>query len=163
MAAAAPAFRRFFDFDAVDWASWRELHRQFMAGAALPLEFVALTLGLCLTVAAGMVFLAWRLVPPAMAGSRSVVEPPPPAPAPGGADPRPAAPGDADLAVFARAMAVFEVWSEPPPAWMAETLAEELARLSPAAWTAMEGWGEAAVRLRRHAEARGLVPLNARR
>jgi len=157
-AAGMTAYRRLYDFDAAQWASWRDLRQGFMAGASVPFDFVALTLGLCLAAILGIGFLAWRLVRSAETGRRARVRPLPPLPA--GADPRPRSEvaGDGDIEAFARAMAVFEVWSEPAPAWMTDTLAEELARLSPAGWAAMADWGEAAARLRRHAESRGLVP-----
>ena len=42
--------------------------------------------------------------------------------------------GDDDLAVFGRAITLFEVWSEPPPGWICEALRDELAGLSAAGW-----------------------------
>jgi len=59
--------------------------------------------------------------------------PPPPAPAPEGKI--------SDSAILARILALFDVWNEPPPAWMAEALRDEVVLLSPEAWPTLESMG----------------------
>ena len=158
-ATGVTAFRRLYGFDAAQWTLWRDLFNEFMSGAALPLDFVIIALGLCLAAIAGVVMLVLWLPP--FKGKprprrdcrvRHSLEPPAP----------PEPPGDADAVAFARAMAVFEVWVEPPPAWMVETLKDELARMSAAGWTKMSGWGDAAARLLRHAERLGFSATGCR-
>jgi len=68
--------------------------------------------------------------------------PPPPAPEP---DPREGR--ISDSAIIARIMALFDVWNEPPPAWMAEALRDEVVLLSPDAWPTLESLGSQGLNL----------------
>jgi hypothetical protein len=91
------------------------------------------------------------------------LEPPPPARVETGAASavdRAEAPavGDADRAAFGRAMAIFEVWVEPPPDWMRETLGEELAALSAEGWRLFAAAGPASARCLDVAAAHRLLP-----
>jgi len=87
--------------------------------------------------------------------------PPPPAPAPPSASPadRPAeAAPPADSVVLARILALFEVWNEPPPAWMAEALRDEIVLLSPDAWPTLESLGSQGLDLLVTLQAHGMLP-----
>lgn len=152
--------RRVYDFDAARFVLWSELYRAFLSGGSLPLDFVCTVLGFAVTGLVGPAVPLWRLFSArATPARRSAARPLELSPAAPMKPPiREAPPSQADAVAFARAMAVFEVWSEPPPAWMLESLREELAGLSAAGWTKMAEWGEAGPRLRRHAEALGLAP-----
>jgi len=46
-----------------------------------------------------------------------------------------------DSAILSRILALFDVWNEPPPAWMAEALRDEVVLLSPDAWPTLESLG----------------------
>lgn len=154
-AVGVAAFRHLYGFDAARWALWRDLYMEFMDGAALPLDFVVMAMGFCLVAIGGMVTLVLWL-PPIRSKPRPRPECRPQAEPP--SEPPPEPPSDADAVAFARAMAVFEVWVDPPPPWMVETLKDELAKLSPAGWTKISSLGEQAARLRRHAEGLGFAP-----
>jgi hypothetical protein len=87
--------------------------------------------------------------------------PPPPAPSPPSASPadRPAeAAPAADSVVLARILALFEVWNEPPPAWMAEALRDEIVLLSPDAWPTLESLGSQGLDLLVTLQAHGMLP-----
>lgn len=96
------------------------------------------------------------VMPPAPA---PVPLPPPPAPTEAPA-PEPPAPkeGLADSAVLARILALFEVWNEPPPAWMAEALRDEIVLLSPDAWPTLESLGSQGLDLLVTLQAHGMLP-----
>ncbi|HXP96902.1 MAG TPA: hypothetical protein VN809_09335 [Telmatospirillum sp.] len=65
---------------------------------------------------------------------------------------------DEDSAVFGRAMALFEVWSDPAPDWMQEALREELDRLSIVGWSLFATFGDPAMGLLETALTVGLLP-----
>ncbi|GEM_PF-5881974 len=67
---------------------------------------------------------------------------PPPAP-----EPPPREVKTSDSAIIARIMALFDVWNEPPPAWMAEALRDEVVLLSPDAWPTLESLGSQGLNL----------------
>jgi hypothetical protein len=68
---------------------------------------------------------------------------------------------DADYAVFGRAMALFEVWTDPAPDWMCAALREELEKLSEAGWSLFTDFGDPAMFLLDKAETAGLLPADA--
>jgi len=84
-------------------------------------------------------------------------EPPNPAPAPA-PDRPPQERKPSDSAILGRILALFDVWNEPPPAWMAEALRDEVVLLSPDAWPTLESLGsqglDLLVTLREH----GMLP-----
>jgi len=78
------------------------------------------------------------------------VMPPRPAPAPPSPEPPVSPPAQdrpleqskpSDSAILSRILALFDVWNEPPPAWMAEALRDEVVLLSPDAWPTLESLG----------------------
>lgn len=77
---------------------------------------------------------------PVMRHASSAPPPPPPAP-----PPPPIAEVSSkkipDSAILSRILALFDVWNEPPPAWMAEALRDEVVLLSPDAWPTLESLG----------------------
>ena len=96
------------------------------------------------------------------------VMPPPPSPPPPPPPPAPAAapmaehPAEtetlSDSAVLARILALFEVWNEPPPAWMAEALRDEVVLLSPDAWPTLESLGNQGLDLLVTLQAHDMLP-----
>jgi hypothetical protein len=226
-------YRALFRFDAFHRSNWVEAYRQFMAGATIPFDFVAIGCGLLLAggiggilvlVRAPRLLLALRhcrltaaMIDAAIAGfdrlspgrwrpafgpgaaalnslvtraahrrrpaTRSVRDgveqpaPPPPAAAespeppslgpagematqaPAAPDPSPS-PSDGDIVSFGRAMALFEVWGEPPPEWMESALREELAGLSATGWGLLAEGGPTAHRLLAVAAARRMLPVD---
>jgi hypothetical protein len=63
-----------------------------------------------------------------------------------------------DSVVLARILALFEVWNEPPPAWMAEALRDEIVLLSPDAWPTLESLGSQGLDLLVTLQAHGMLP-----
>jgi hypothetical protein len=85
---------------------------------------------------------------PVMTPPRAPGPPPPPAPPmPPEPEPRPQDGKVSDSAVLARILALFDVWNEPPPAWMAEALRDEVVLLSPDAWPTLESLGSQGLNL----------------
>lgn len=77
---------------------------------------------------------------------------PPPAPA------AKETPETNDSAVLARILALFEVWNEPPPSWMAEALRDEIHLLSPDAWPTLETLGSHGLDLLVTLQEHGMLP-----
>jgi hypothetical protein len=63
-----------------------------------------------------------------------------------------------DAAVLARILALFEVWDEPPPAWMTEALRDEVILLSPDAWPTLESLGSQGLDLLVTLQAHDMLP-----
>lgn len=102
---------------------------------------------------------------PARPRAEPVMPPAPPAAPPPSApaqvpSPEPPAPKDSlsDSAILARILALFEVWNEPPPAWMAEALRDEIVLLSPDAWPTLESLGSQGLDLLVTLQAHGMLP-----
>ncbi len=90
---------------------------------------------------------------------------PPPSPPPAPAAPVAERPAEtetlSDSAVLARILALFEVWNEPPPAWMAEALRDEVVLLSPDAWPTLESLGNQGLDLLVTLQAHDMLPESA--
>jgi hypothetical protein len=99
-------------------------------------------------------------MPSPPAATPPLAEPPPSAETP--PPPRPEPPTSlgqlSDSAVLARILALFEVWNEPPPAWMAEALRDEVILLSPDAWPTLESLGSQGLDLLVTLQAHGMMP-----
>ena len=63
-----------------------------------------------------------------------------------------------DAAILGRILALFDVWNEPPPAWMAEALRDEVVLLSPDAWPTLESLGPQGLDLLATLQAHGMLP-----
>lgn len=63
-----------------------------------------------------------------------------------------------DAAILARVLALFEVWNEPPPSWMAEALRDEVHLLSPNAWPTLESLGSHGLDLLVTLQEHGMLP-----
>ena len=88
---------------------------------------------------------------------------PTPAPVPQAVPPPPEpvaaeTPQTNDSAVLARVLALFEVWDEPPPSWMAEALRDEIHLLSPEAWPTLESLGSHGLDLLVTLQEHGMLP-----
>lgn len=87
---------------------------------------------------------------------------PPPAPAAAPMTERPVETETlSDSAILARILALFEVWNEPPPAWMAEALRDEVVLLSPDAWPTLESLGNQGLDLLVTLQAHDMLPESA--
>lgn len=60
--------------------------------------------------------------------------------------------------MLARILALFEVWNEPPPSWMAEALRDEIHLLSPEAWPTLETLGSHGLDLLVTLQEHGMLP-----
>ncbi len=87
----------------------------------------------------------------------AVVPAPPPEP-PAPIEIPPQAASSSDSAILARILALFDVWNEPPPAWMAEALRDEVVLLSPDAWPTLESLGSQGLDLLTTLQAYDMLP-----
>ncbi|MDR3439230.1 hypothetical protein [Telmatospirillum sp.] len=71
--------------------------------------------------------------------------------------PKPAGPTDEDHRSFARALALCDVWCEPPPDWMVSALRDELAGMSLPGWGLFADCGRPAAELSAIADRLGLL------
>lgn len=98
------------------------------------------------------------IVEPTLAPKPAPASAPVPTPAPV-ADPIPdKTPASNDSAILARILALFEVWNEPPPSWMAEALRDEIHLLSPEAWPTLETLGSHGLELLVTLQEHGMLP-----
>jgi hypothetical protein len=95
-----------------------------------------------------------RAQAPAAPVQRAVPTAVPPPPEPVAA----AASQSADSATLARILALFELWNEPPPSWMAAALRDEIDLLSPDAWPTLETLGSHGLDLLLTLQAHGMLP-----
>lgn len=170
-----------YAFNPLDLPAWKGLQAGFRQGGTIPLGFflsLAASLGLA---GAGEIAILWRLpgIAAAMPSPRlprlplprlrrpkptprpaeAIVPPaPPPSPPPLGvaAEARPET--SSDPAILARILALFDVWNEPPPAWMAEALRDEIVLLSPDAWPTLESLGSQGLDLLVTLQAHDMLP-----
>ena len=178
--------RGLYAFDALDLSAWRSLYAGFLQGATVPLGFFLYGSAAVLLAGAGEIAILWRL--PSIAASMPSprltlprprrprlfrrgrprpraepvmppppsVSPPPPTTAP--VIEAPAEKGLSDAVVLARILALFEVWNEPPPAWMTEALRDEVILLSPDAWPTLESLGSQGLDLLVTLQAHDMLP-----
>lgn len=175
-----------FAFNPLLPASWQMLASGFERGQAIPLSFILLCLAFLTFGLVGEAALLWRLpaiiahlpsltlprlsfrLPKRPVRKRQAEKPAPPpipaAPAPppertaSPEPPEPKAPQTNDAAILARVLALFEVWDEPPPSWMAEALRDEIHLLSPAAWPTLESLGHHGLDLLVTLQEHGMLP-----
>ena len=176
-----------YAFDALDLAAWQQLHLHFQQGGSIPFGFLLWVAGAVVLAALGEAAILWRLpsivaampsptlprlprlprLPHVKRHAKPVqvkpkIEPvPPPAPPPPPIETPhqdPPAPVSDDKAVLARILALFEVWNEPPPAWMAEALRDEVVLLSHDAWPTLETLGNQGLSLLVTLQAHGMLP-----
>lgn len=97
--------------------------------------------------------------PPSASTTPAPAPVPPPAPGSRASAPAPEKPvKPGDDAILARILALFEVWNEPPPSWMAEALRDEVELLSPDAWPTLETLGDQGLQLLLTLQAHGMLP-----
>lgn len=186
--AAVSLLQRMFTFNPLQPASWRLLYQGFQSGQSIPLSFFLICLSLAILAAIGEMALLLRLPaiisrlpslslphfffrlpgwPPRKARAPANTEPgftakptpisvPSPAPEPPPAVEEPATSNDS--AILARILALFEVWNEPPPSWMAEALRDEIHLLSPGAWPTLESLGGQGLELLATLQEHGMLP-----
>jgi hypothetical protein len=173
-----------FAFNPLLTASWQMLAAGFQRGQAIPLSFILQCLLLLFLGLLGETALLWRLpaivarlpalaLPrlsfrlPRLPKPRPKARPekptaPPPAPSPTPAPPPPLKveekPQTNDPAILARILALFDVWDEPPPSWMAEALRDEIHLLSPDAWPTLESLGSHGLDLLVTLQEHGMLP-----
>lgn len=176
-----------YAFDALDPDAWSRLHSHFQQGGSIPFGFLLWIAAAAVLAAAGEAAILWRL-PSIVASmpspsfprlprlqtrlrplsAKPAVKPAEPMPAPSPPAPPPPAPVEApppeppavtdDKAILARILALFEVWNEPPPSWMAEALRDEVVLLSPDAWPTLETLGSQGLSLLVTLQEHGMLP-----
>jgi hypothetical protein len=172
-----------YAFDTLDPTAWRQLYFHFQQGGTIPFSFLLWISGATLLAAIGEAAILWRLpsivaampsptlprLPrlkrrPKTVPVKPKIEPasppePPPSPAPTEAPRQDSpAPVSNDKAILARILALFEVWNEPPPSWMAEALRDEVVLLSPDAWPTLETLGNQGLNLLVTLQAHDMLP-----
>jgi len=179
---AAFLLQRQYGFDPLQPAAWERLATGFRQGQAIPLGFILLGLAFGSLGLIGEIAILWRLPtlvarlpslslprlsfkPPKPPARKQRPEksaaptPPPPAPEPPAAEPAPPEdPQNNDSAILARILALFDVWDEPPPSWMAEALRDEVHLLSPGAWPTLESLGSHGLDLLLTLQEHGMLP-----